>query len=308
MKHEIRIYGEIGNGPEKISAREIMDHIDVMGLRAEDDLIVRISSAGGSVVEGLAIYHSLRDLEARVITVVDSLAASIASLIFMAGEERRAPRESMLMIHNPRLSANGTAEQFRAAADQLDKWASLSIEAYAQTGLSPERIKAMLSKDTWLTATEAKALGFVTHLTDEEPVVMALDLSQFSSIPKEALRLVTPGAEATPKEVKNMTQDTPQNVIDAEKLTQFSNEFGAENAVAWISLDYSEALKKHCDSLKQSLSEKDQQIESLSQKVGDLEAQLQAVNPGGEADPVEKGAPPEEGKGPKSLAGLIKLK
>lgn len=305
-KATILIYGTIGAESGMVSAIGIRKELEAIG--QVDELHVRINSGGGSVWEGLAIYNTLKDFPGRVITQVDSVAASMASVIFMAGVERRMPKTTQIMIHNPSIGARGNAGKLREVADLLDQWAKVSIEAYSQTtGISSEQLEGMLLEDNWMTAQEAKALGFATHITDEEPIPMALDLSGFQNVPEAVL-----GLTLTPqKEVFEMAKiEEASTGIEPQKLTQFTEEFGAENAVAWIGLDYSEALQKHNEILVNRIQDLEAASASSSTEVESLKAQLAAVDAGG-VDPIDKGGADgsdEEDKGPKSLADLIKFK
>ncbi|MFM6987335.1 MAG: ClpP-like prohead protease/major capsid protein fusion protein, partial [Arenimonas sp.] len=99
-------------------------------------------------------------------------AASIASLVFMAGDVRIAAANSMLMIHAPWSYASGNAEQLRDAADALDAWAAAMASSYSEaTGKSKDEILAILTdgKDHYWTADEALAEGYATQIGDAIP-------------------------------------------------------------------------------------------------------------------------------------------
>ena len=133
---------------------------------------LRINSPGGSVVEGTAIYNALRRHKGGLTVHIDALAASMASVIAMAGAPVYIADNALLMIHNPWTVSAGDADQLRREADLLDKLKSTLVNAYTRkTGMDTEKVTAMMDEETWLDATEAVALGFADGI--EEGVAAA---------------------------------------------------------------------------------------------------------------------------------------
>ena len=129
---------------------------------------VHINSYGGEVAEGLAIYNMLRNHKAKVRTYCDGFACSIASVIFMAGDERIMGNASLLMVHNAWMWTYGNANQLRKDADDLDKITQASIEAYkVHVNITEEEIKELLDNETWLLPSEALEMGFATAIVGE---------------------------------------------------------------------------------------------------------------------------------------------
>lgn len=129
---------------------------------------VHINSYGGEVAEGLAIYNMLRNHKAKVKTYCDGFACSIASVIFMAGDERIMGNASLLMIHNAWMWTAGNAEELRKNADDLDKINQASINAYMQhVNISEEDLKKMMDEETWILPNEALEMGFATTIVGE---------------------------------------------------------------------------------------------------------------------------------------------
>src|SRR5690606_20024488 len=95
-----------------------------------ETLNVFINSPGGSVFQGQAIYNILKRQKARVNVYIDGLAASIASVIAMAGDTIFMPKNAMMMVHNPWTFSIGNAQDLRKEADTLDKIRETLIEAY----------------------------------------------------------------------------------------------------------------------------------------------------------------------------------
>jgi ATP-dependent protease ClpP protease subunit len=113
---EIAIYEEIG--AFGLPAKAFLDELKALGPR---DVMLRINSPGGSVFDGVAIYNALKRHEGRVTVLIDGIAASIASMIAMAGDEVVMPANAMLMLHDPSGVVMGTAVDMRSTAEALDK-------------------------------------------------------------------------------------------------------------------------------------------------------------------------------------------
>lgn len=188
---EIYIYGDIGErwwDDESVTAASMVK--DLSELQA-DAITVRINSIGGSVSDGVAIYNALKRHPAAVTTVVDGVAASIASLIAMAGDTVEIASNAMLMVHAPWTYAGGNAADMRATADMLDAHAQAMATSYAaKTGKSVEDVLSMWldGEDHWFTAEQAKAEGLADAITDPLPVAASLkvDAARFRSLPAAA--------------------------------------------------------------------------------------------------------------------------
>lgn len=167
---DITIFGDITSWPwfdSDVSAYMLSRQIADLNV---DMINVHISSYGGEVQEGLAIYNSLRQHKAKVKTFCDGFACSIASVIFMAGEERIMSNASLLMIHNPWTYTEGNAQELRKKADDLDKMAQASVNAYMErVSISEEEVKRLLDEETWLEPSEALEHGFATSVSGAEP-------------------------------------------------------------------------------------------------------------------------------------------
>lgn len=177
---------------------EIFDFIDAYGVSAKgfstelkalgdvSALHVHINSPGGDVFEGQAIYSMLKSHKAPTTVFIDGLAASMASVIAMAGDTIVMPENAMMMIHDPSTFAFGSADDFRKNADVLDKIKQTLVAAYrAKSGLADETIQSMMSEETWLTASEAISLGFADDMTEEVKIAAAynFDMKKFKNCP-----------------------------------------------------------------------------------------------------------------------------
>jgi ATP-dependent Clp endopeptidase proteolytic subunit ClpP len=163
---KINIHSEIArpwfDGEDVVGARRFIADLDALDV---EDIDLHINSPGGEVFEGLAIYNALKDHPARVHVQVDGVAASIASVVAMAGDDIVMPKTAMMMIHDPYGFAAGTAADMQSMAATLEKVKGTLVAAYAERARADEeRIVKMMSEETWLTAEEAVALGLADEV------------------------------------------------------------------------------------------------------------------------------------------------
>jgi len=166
---EILIHEAIGENwyGDGLTSKRFVQDIQALGDVSE--ILVRINSPGGAVFDGVAIYNALKAHGARIDVRVEGLAASIASVIAMAGDTIRMGPGSTLMIHNPATVVFGEAEDMRAAAAMLDKVRDAMLEIYVnRTGMDEDELKALLDAETWMTSAEAIAYGFADEADDED--------------------------------------------------------------------------------------------------------------------------------------------
>lgn len=211
---EVVIYDAIG--AFGLSAKAFTD--ELKRLTAAKTLQVRINSPGGDVFEGLAIHNALARHPARKVVTIDGIAASIASVVAMAGDEIVMPENAMLMLHNPSGAVIGRAQEMRQMADALDKIRASMTSVYAgRTGRDPEDIERLMDGETWLGAGEAVELGFADRI--EPPVRMAarFDLSVFGNLPPAlaALSRVREPIEEHLNMADDPDRDTVNRVVDA---------------------------------------------------------------------------------------------
>ncbi len=167
-KARLDIYGNITSCPwmeGDMSAKILSTQLDELG--DVDEIEVHINSYGGEVAEGLAIYNALRGHTARVKTVCDGLACSIASVIFMAGDERVMRKASLLMIHNAWAYGEGNAAELRKQADDLDAITEASKVAYlSRISIDAEELTALMDAETWIAPERAVEMGFATAVDE----------------------------------------------------------------------------------------------------------------------------------------------
>lgn len=174
---EVLLFDEIGLWG--ITAKDFIDQVKATGAKK---LTVRINSPGGSVFDGLAIYNYLASL-ADVTTIVEGVAASMASVIALAGKTRKIAENSFFMVHSPWSAVAGTADDMRETADLLDKLAASLAGIYAKrTGKTEEEVKKWMETDTWFNGAEALYAGLATEVTAPVQAVASLRPS-FRNVP-----------------------------------------------------------------------------------------------------------------------------
>lgn len=221
---EISIYDEIGYWG--ITAKSFSKDLKALGNNLKQ-INLHIHSPGGDVFDGIAIYNLLKNHPANVTVYIDGLAASMASVIAMAGNEVIMPENAMMMIHKPWGVQGGDAEDMRKYADLLDKIENTLIPAYAnKTGKTPEELAEMLSAETWLNGKECVEQGFADKLA--EPLVAMASiksrkLEDFENMPKAMKDMLfkpqgnagsNPVPQATPTEQSAQVNKTQTVTVD----------------------------------------------------------------------------------------------
>lgn len=136
--------------PEDKAPKDVQDFLDQ--LEGVSKINVHINSGGGSVFGGIAIYNILKRYDAEITVYVEGLAASIASVIAMAGDRIIIPANAQMMIHKPSSITWGNAEDMRKQADILDGCQKVILNTYMQhikEGVTAEEINALIDAETW---------------------------------------------------------------------------------------------------------------------------------------------------------------
>jgi ATP-dependent protease ClpP protease subunit len=171
---EIAIYDDIGpSWLGLIGAVGVRRDVNAAKAAGAKSLDVRVNSGGGDVFEGFAIYETIRDAGIPTTVYIDGIAASIASVIAMAGSEIRIAEQAMMMIHPARGIVAGEAKDFRRYADLLDTLREQILDVYAKR---PRVDRAAMAaavvdgEELWLTGREAIDRGLADKLTGEQAV------------------------------------------------------------------------------------------------------------------------------------------
>lgn len=193
---EIYIYDAIGlwGISAQQFARDLKDLGDISQIK------LRLNSPGGSVFDGIAIYNLLKEHKASVETFIDGLAASMGSVIALAGDTVHIAENAFYMIHNPATVAVGEEKDMEKAKNLLAKVKATMINVYSsRSGMSEDDIAAAMDEETWYTGAEAVAAGFADDATE------AVDL-----------------AASFESDLLNKFKKTPDAVLDAATATDLS--------------------------------------------------------------------------------------
>lgn len=180
-KAEIVIYADIGPAwwGDSVSAKSFSDELAKLP-NTVSDITVRINSGGGDVFDGITIYNRLKQHKAKVTVIVDGLAASIASIIALAGDEIVMAEGAMMMIHKPWTWTAGNSNDFDEISRRLLEIEDQLVGIYSKRakGLTRQEIKDLLKAETWMDANQAKEYGFVDKLIEETLPIAASALDK----------------------------------------------------------------------------------------------------------------------------------
>jgi ATP-dependent Clp endopeptidase proteolytic subunit ClpP len=217
LETEVTIFDEIGGFG--VSADQFI--ADLQKIPADHKILLRIHSPGGEVFDGNAIATALQR-RGNVEVQIEGIAASMATLISLAGRPVKMAENGFYMIHNPWGAAMGDAEELRKQAELLERIRENMVNAYsAKTGQSPEQIGEWMDAETWFTADQAQAAGFVDEVTDRLEV--AASAKRFSSLAKfrnAPAALLTPAADRM--EIENENPEAPAEEIPAATVVSES--------------------------------------------------------------------------------------
>lgn len=184
MEGTIYINGQIGSTPEQTGV-ELIDIIQqVKSQSGATSFRVHINSEGGVVDTGFDIFNYLKSLQVPITTIGSGLVASIATVIFMAGDSRILTNGTEFMIHSPMGGIDGTADQIAEYAESVRDCENKLIKFYTnQTGLSSDALAPLLRNETWLTGEQAISLGFAT--AQNEPILAKAFINLKTNMTKE---------------------------------------------------------------------------------------------------------------------------
>ena len=163
----------------------------VRSMAAEKDkpLLARINSPGGDVFDGMSLFNAFANHPGGVTVRIEGLAASMASIVAMGGRKVEAYQNTMFMIHNAWTVMGGDHNAMREVADIIEKISGQMLEVYTgKTKTGKKEMKQMMDDETWMTAKEAQAKGFIdTILTSGKGAKGQFDLSVFANVPDDLL-------------------------------------------------------------------------------------------------------------------------
>ncbi|MBN9293747.1 MAG: ATP-dependent Clp protease proteolytic subunit [Flavobacteriia bacterium] len=176
-----QLYGTIWGGDGQYIASELKAF-----LKSKTEATIHLHTPGGSVFDGNLIYNALRNSQAKIHIVIDGLAASMGSILMLAGNTVSIADNAFVMIHAPSGIVEGNASSMSKAAQLLTTMEKQFITKYAaKTGKTEEEVKAWLNGDNWFSAEEALNAGLVDQISDT--VLDDIDLAALQSMSFTAL-------------------------------------------------------------------------------------------------------------------------
>jgi len=168
-------------------------------------ILARLNSPGGDVFDGIAILNAFANHPGGVTVRIESLAASIASVLAMGGRKVEAYQNTMMMIHNSWVIAAGNRKELIEIADILEQIDENMVDAYTgKTKLGKRAVRDMMAAETWMNAKTMKEKGFVDEILKSGQGVKAeFDLSIFDNVPDEFIsNTADAGGNLTRKETE----------------------------------------------------------------------------------------------------------
>ena len=269
---EISIYDAIGSFD--VNAKQFVDELKDINA---DTINLRINSPGGSVIDGNAMFNALQRHPAKVITHIDGLAASMASVIAMAGDEVHMADNALLMIHNPWTFSMGDADELRADADLLDKMSASILSSYGRSQYEADELKNLMDEETWFTAQEAFDAGFVDHISTGLRAaagdITAMAEGAEIKVPAEKQVVsLTKQIDAISKASTEISADLLEQVVINQALEAKVEEITTELASAALTMEAAEAsVEKVAAELEAKAAEAETKAAELEAKDAEIE-------------------------------------
>lgn len=250
----IYIYGAIGgidwNTWEEINTANTFSKEFHDVEKDADTIHIRINSPGGYVFEGLAIYNTIVASKKKIVTYNDGLAASMAALILLAGDEIHAFQNSLLMIHNSSSGYWGNTKQVEeqlAAGKKIDKALGKSIED--RLGISQEEVEKdyLNFKDNWFTSDEAEEAGFYDKIIDGNEASVPEDIMKLNTEQRfkkyAAMAFNIPTTKNQKSNLRN-TMSKPNSYPSLEAALGLENPLATTENGSYLNEEQKAALEK----------------------------------------------------------------
>ena len=265
---DVYLFNDIGTFG--ITAQNFIDEIKEY---EDTELNIHINSLGGEVFEGMAIYSIIQRRKAKTTVYIEGIAASIASVIALAADEVIMSENSLLMIHNAWGGTQGEAKDMRKQAEILEKITNEIAEVYVKkTKIPYNEIVEMMDEETWLTAEEAVALGFVDSISEPIKVAAKYDVSKYKNITnkkvEQILSLTKKREIKMTEELKTWFNSKVEEIIAKVKDSKDVETVESVNVEVKLA-DNEEIMNK--------FSDLDGTISKLNNSIGELEGEKETL-------------------------------
>lgn len=219
---EVFIYDEIG-GTMGVS---VMDFIDQLNEITAEQIVVRINSPGGLLIDGIAMGSAIAQHPAHIVSRVDGIAASAATIVALAADRVEMMDGSQMMVHDVMCVCSGNARDMRETATWLEEQSNNVASIYAnKAGGTLEEWRARMLAETWMFANEAVELGLADSIYQR-----ATKTLPGQAMPEEAPEEEDP-EEEDPDEEEKETIDEALNTLMNRKhrLTNRGYKYSGRN-------------------------------------------------------------------------------
>jgi len=286
---ELNIFGTIGS-----KDTETKDSVKkALSEAGGQDVLINISSSGGSIIEGMAISEMIALYPGKTTTRGIGIVASAATIILMAGKKKEMTKNSFFMMHNSWGGVEGnvfelekTIELLRMFDEQMAAIYTAQLESKGKLiGGDKEKtlqeVKKMMAAETWLTADEALEMGFIDMICEEkatdnsiysEAYALIRAESRFKNIPNKILNSMQVEKKTFLQQLAQMFGFKAE-ITEQEVETAYVVEEKAEEPI----IEAKEEVKTdETADLKAKIEELDKQLEEKQLKLEALEAEIQA--------------------------------
>lgn len=296
---ELVLYGFVGETyfEQGFTSQDVLTALAEIG--RDTDVTVRMNSGGGYVHEGLAIYNALATHKGVVTIQVDSIVASSASLIAMAGDRIVMKAGSLMMIHDPAGITFGTADDHEKTRIALDKMGDAFARIYAdRAGKDAADVRASMKEEIWLGADEAVAEGYAdeAEAAKAKPAA-AFDYRMYAHAPKRLVASaraknwslpasMNAASAATTRQQKESSMTDKTKADDSAADLDKAKAEGAKAAQARIvAIMASDAAKDRPKAALSAALKTEMTVEQASDFLADLPVEKAAEAKAGDIDP-----------------------
>jgi len=284
-----RLISEIGSifGASAAASGDYSGELMNVAENAVDTLDIEIHTPGGSVFEGYRLYTAIKEMQARGVHVtgtINSLAASMGSVIAMACDVIRMVPGGRMMIHDVQTGVRGNAADLAKAAQQCDEMSNDIAQVYAdRTGHKIEDIREKMKAETWMSAKAALADGFIDQIYAPTAAKNAVDIASVETTPRDMSfldRLTNPSDTEAQERIIALEATISQH---DQVVSDYEAKLGiAETALAEIEVVKAENLTLSAQvatiaDLQASIAQLTEKAEITETKIGEAAAQMLAA-------------------------------
>tara|TARA_R100001015_G_C4616532_1_gene172705 strand:- start:545 stop:1621 length:1077 start_codon:yes stop_codon:yes gene_type:complete len=270
---DVYIYSEVGG--YDVNAKSFIDELKEI---KDKNIVVHINSLGGSVFDGLAIYNALKNHAKKVTTKVEGIAASIASVIAMAGDTIEMAENSLFMIHNPFAMSGGDANELRKTANILDKIRNEIAGIYASKSKhNSDHYIQLMDVESWFNSNETLELGLINGITKPIKIENNYDVSKFVNITNEKVNEILNLKNNNQMKESQENLNESNEVVENKKVENNDSLIGKIKSLLGVKNDHEEGHDSDDESLAErtdwakTYEEMKDRVENLEDAVSKIE-------------------------------------